>query len=158
MSTYMQIEGINGSVTAKGFDSAIEIYTHHIERSSPVNQKVGSITNRTDGQLVIGTLSVTKVLDSATIALMQHFYDKTIIPEVKISHCATNNGNTCHTTHTYSNVIISSYDEQSVDNNTKEQITLSFTQCEKRHTPTNTDGSAGTPSGVTYDLTTAKTM
>ena len=153
----MQINDITGDVKTKGFEGATEIFNHQIERSSVYQQKVG-LSNQHSDQLIVGTLTLTKPIDSATIALMQYYYDKKVIPELIISHCNNGGENNCYISHTYNNVQLVGYDEVSSENSFQEKLTFTYTQCEKRYTPTNTDGSAGSPSSVTYDLAKAKTM
>lgn len=144
MSIYLQIEGVPGDVKVKGYEGAIEIFNSNINRHIEYKQGVGSNYSKNIGPVIIGTLVLTKALDSSTNLLLSKFYNHDVISEAILSLCPDGQGEKCIMKDTYKNVVIVGYNEDESVSNVFECLTLGFSEYEKRYIPIDTDISPNT--------------
>lgn len=154
MSTYMQIQGMNGNVTAKGHENWIHVDSMTVGVKSPVHTKVGDTRDRIKGDPVIGDVLIVKEADASSVHLFSHSLQGKVIPTVKIDVCHTGKEMSPHQQYILNNVLVSHYEESHdpTAKNPQEMIRLNFTKIEKSHTPFDSKGNAKSPIKAGYDL------
>ena len=158
MTTYAKFDGINGSATDENHKNWSELDFIEIGANRKVGTRVGTTGSREGSAPRVGEMTITKLMDDSSVALYQHMLKGKAIPTVKIDVCRTGqSGAQPYCQYTLSNVIISNFDEAAMtDNHTMplEVLTLNFTEIQKRFTPTNSLGEAGSPVNASYNLET----
>ena len=71
MAIYLEIEGIEGNITAKGFEKMIEVSSFNWGVGRAISQNTGRMTNREASRPSISEITLTKVVDKATPLLVQ---------------------------------------------------------------------------------------
>lgn len=155
---YLKINSIKGNVTAKSYQGAIEIYNYTFNSQRSLNQQSGLVGNRSAGLIQYGDLIFTKPMDSATAALLKHYYDASIIPEISFHHVTTGNEPQCYFTNIFKEVFISSHGMDCDAHQVSETFSLRFTCNQKRIVPLTEQHKLGSPVSVGYDLETAQAL
>lgn len=156
MAIYMKIDGITGSVTAKGYEGCIDVQSYQLLKQAGVSQQSGIDENRSLGPIAQGSLVLHKSLDASSIALLQHFYKRQSMPQVIFYHLTSGKPLQCYMQNTFSNVLICKVDESNDADWSSEEIGFHYTACEKRFTPHSATGSAQAPITTSFDSTSQK--
>jgi type VI secretion system secreted protein Hcp len=62
MAIYMKIDGIDGSVTAKGFEKQIELHSFQFGVGRAISMDSGNAANRSHGRPSLSEITVTKIM------------------------------------------------------------------------------------------------
>ena len=152
MAIYMKIDNVKGSVTTKGFQDTIQLYSIHQNGSRPVQHCVGMGNDREKGQLNFDCIHISKGYDSATITLYDYFCSAKTIPTVQIYQCIINNNPDWQIQYTLHNVLISNLSEYTTAEHTQENLSLAYTKIEKGYKQQSSNGQFSSPSYTGYDL------
>lgn len=170
MSIYLEIPGIKGSVTKKGYEDLIEISKFSWGLARSIKTRSGHIKNRESGSPDIKEVRIEKLLDPSSVLLFgQAAYGKAL-PEVKIYASETGEDNPEFLRFTLRNVIISGYhiegesqntleaDDKEAENSSTptEVLTLNFDKIEMKYTPFDSEHNAQAPIHAGFDLETAE--
>lgn len=155
MSIYMKISGVSGSVTKKGVEKTIELDSYHVGSQRSVSQKVGSLKNRGVGLVRTGNVILYKKLDASSPTLIGYFHQGKVIPKIELHH-VDDDSNQSHLINTYSNVILSTFNEQNAKSSSVEEIEFYFTKSEKRYYDQDSSGKITSSQVVGYDLEKAQ--
>jgi len=156
---YLKMNQINGNVSAKNYQGAIEIYNYTFSSERNINSKrSGLVANRSAGLIQYGHLTLTKPMDNATAALLKHYYDAKVIPEISFHHLSTGSEPQCFFVNTFKDVLISGHAMDCDASNVGETFTLSFTSNQKRITSLTAQNKLGSPVSVGYDIETAQAL
>jgi type VI secretion system secreted protein Hcp len=168
MSVYMKIQGIDGSVTAKGLEKYIELESCNFGIRRQMNTKPGSVTNREGTKPSVSEITITKRIDNTSPQLFKEAAVGAAIPSVEIKFVNTGADLSEYHNITLSDVMISAYDfshspiaesEGGVlpeEPKPLEKIAFNFRKIETRYTPYDKNNKAGSPSATGYDLETAQ--
>jgi len=151
---YMKIDGINGNVTAKGYENWISIESMHFGVNRSIHTPVGSNRNRESGIPSISALEITKLIDQSSTNILQQILKGTAIPTVQIDLCTTQSTHQPYLQYKLSNVLISNrhiYHEQG-QHRPLEVLKLHFTHVEERFTPYSTQHRPQSPIISGYDI------
>jgi type VI secretion system secreted protein Hcp len=82
---FLDIEGIKGDSTVKGFEDKIEVlwWTHNI--TQPVSTSASGRGSLTTGAANVGEFQIKKEMDKASPILMRHAYNGKHIPKIKLT-------------------------------------------------------------------------
>ncbi len=156
MATYMQIDGINGNVTAKGHENWIELKTVNFNVKRSISTDPGRIMNREGSKPAISEVTVTKRMDNASSLLFGESTVGKANPKLLIDMCSTDDKLTPFATLTLNNAIVSGYNLDTTDvEHPMETITFSFDKIELKYTPRDASNKPGSPIPAGYDLATA---
>ena len=155
MSIYAKFTGIKGSVTAKNYTDTLAIGNYYLKASRGISQQTGIGNNRTIGTVKHQAIVLNKLLDEASTALLQHFYQAKVIPTVIFYHVTAGMPEQCYLTHTFKQVMITRFEESNHETTCFEELEMIFTAHEKRATILNQSNRLGTPKVVAFDMTTA---
>lgn len=160
-TAYIQIDGIKGEVTAKGYEGWIEVGSAQWGVSRAISSSAG-VANREASTPSISEITLTKTLDSTSPALFLNAVGGGATPgggTVKLRLVDTTAGTVFYEL-TLSNVLVSSQSNSAStgDGRPQESISLNFTKIEMKYIPTDAKGAPGTPVTAGYDLATAKSL
>jgi type VI secretion system secreted protein Hcp len=156
-TAYIQIEGIKGEVTAKGYEGWIEVGSVQWGVGRAISSPAGG-ANREASAPSLSEISLTKTLDSTSPKLFLNAVGGSEnIPIVKLRLVDITAGTVFYEL-TLSNVLVSSQSNSASpgDGRPQESISLNFTKIEMAYIPTDAKGAPGTPVRATYDLATQK--
>lgn len=164
MSIFLQIDSIDGDVSAKGHESwiALEALDFNVKRL--LSTDPGRIADREGTRPIVSEVTITKKMDKSSPYLFGEACVGKAKSEVKIDICQTGNNLNPYAQLTLSNVIVSSFDINAMSSNpydsTKppypmETVTLNFDKIELRYTPYNNQNQPQSPIPAGYDLQAA---
>lgn len=162
MAIYVKIDGIEGDVTAKGYEGCFEALSVSHEVKRQVSNQVGHVINRQISKPIIDGFILTKLLDKTSPLL--HIMSAYSQPKSKvtISFVKTDKNLSPYLIYTLNDSYISHYKIHAASLGSTagaaiEHIELSPAKFESKFTPYDKTGSAGTPIGAGYDLESATT-
>ncbi len=144
---YLQIKEIPGDATAKGFEKCIELESFSFGVNMPVTASRSDGGGATIGRAQVNELSITKLLDSASVPLYNTCAAGTALPTVilMVTRTVTANEVTYYKC-TLSSAIISEYHISGDENSTPtEQVKLTFGKIEIEYIPIDRNGAPGSP-------------
>ena len=156
MTTYMQIDGIPGDVTAKGHENwiAIKDFSFGVKRS--LSTDPGRVSDRESTRPSISEVSLMKKMDKSSPLLFGESCVGKAKPTIKIHLCQTDNNLNPYAEITLNNVIVSGYqvhsNAQSNGAYPEEKIHLNFDKIEIRYIPYDNQNQAQSPIPAGYDL------
>lgn len=155
MAIYMKYStpDIKGGVTTKGFEGQIELNSFQFGVGRGVGSPTGGTTNREATTPSVSEIVATKVLDESTGPLLKEAYSGAGKATAVISFVRTDGGGgVTYLEYTLTNVMLSGWSTSSGGDKPSESISLNFTKIVTSFTTQNTDGTAGDPFRVNYDL------
>jgi type VI secretion system secreted protein Hcp len=158
MAIYMNWNSgaIPGDVTETNHAQWIELNSFQWGVGRSINMTTGSAADQSPSLPNFSEIVVTKDTDAASYQLLQQAYQGQGVTVVLDFVKTDQSGNTTtYLEFTLTNCMVSGYSCSSGGDSPSESLTLSYTQVEYQFTPTNADGSMGSPNSTTYDLSTA---
>lgn len=156
MSTYMQINGIQGDVTAKGHENWIQLEGFHFNVSRSISTDPGRIADRESTRPAISEVIINKKADKTFPLLFNEACVGKAKPQVVLHVCQTDDSLKPYMEITLNNAIVSHYsikqDPSTVVGKPEEVIGLSFDKIEVRYTPYDNTNQAQSPVSGAYDL------
>ena len=168
MSIYMQIQGIDGNVTATGLEKFIQLESFDFQVKRKMNTQPGAVSDREGSKPSIGEVIVTKRVDNTTPLLFSEATVGSAKPQAVIKFVNTGANLQEYLIVTLSNVLVSGYElsdqlpavgedgTQPHKAKPMETINLNFDKIEVKYTPYDEKHKAGAPIPAGYDLKTAK--
>jgi type VI secretion system secreted protein Hcp len=158
MPIYMNYNKIPGDVTADGHAKWIELNSFNFGVGRGIASPNGAAANRESSAPSVSEISISKVRDVASIKL----FNEALQGEgrtVQVDFCKTDQGKLeVYSTYILSNCMISGFSVNSAGDRPSETLSLNYTKLEMKNIEMATDGSAGTPESITYDLALAKVV
>ena len=155
---YMNFPNIQGDTITKGFENQIQLDSFQWGVGRAISSPPGSGI-REAGAPSISEITVTKLMDKASPLLLQSSLVGQAVGPVTITFVKdSGTGPIRYAQYTLENVLISGYSVSSGGDNPSESLSLSFTKIAFMFTPTNPDGTPGTPVQTTYDITLGKVV
>jgi len=159
MSIYLKIPGINGNVTAEGFQNTIECATFSHGASRAIHTQTGRAQNREYHHPSFHDVLITKSLDKASPLLFQHFCEGKTIPQLEIHQTQSANNTVTYLKYVLHNVMISSRSIASQQGTDPiESIQFNYTKIEETYTPRDSSNQLTSPVTSGYDLEQAAVM
>lgn len=157
MPIYMKYGDIAGDVTEKSHTGWIEVHSFQWGIGRGISSPVGGSTDREASAPSVSEIVVTKDQDIASAKLIE----AGLVGEgvaVQFDFVKTNKGELeQYIQITLTNCMISGISMSSGGDRPTESVSLNFTKVEYRFTPTNSDGTPGSPQTCGYDMSTATT-
>jgi type VI secretion system secreted protein Hcp len=156
MPIYMQYGSIKGSVTAAGHAGWIEVNSFQWGVGRGISSPTGSSSGREASAPTVSDIVVTKPTDIATVNILRESLGGEG-QEVTIDFSKTDQGAlTVYLSYILSNTLISGYSINSNGDLPEESISLNFTKIQCRDLLPGAANANGSPSTVSYDLSTGK--
>ena len=153
----MKLKGIDGEVSAKGYERWIELYDIdfgglHI----PMDNVVGKNQNRVNSKPRLGDITITKPLDTSSTRLFDRAHDAQSFPEVEIHYVTNGNPPIKYASYILHNVLLSNYSERHTGSGDRpiEMLALNYLKIEKTYIPRGSDNQPKNPMIIGYDLST----
>jgi len=157
MPIYMQIQGIDGDVTAKGYEKWIALDSVNFGVTRDIKTRTGNTHDREATLPTVGEMAVGMEMNKTS----PNLFTETCVGKaksVKINICQTSDQAKPYLEYTLSNVLFSNYQvsaSTTAEKSTpKETVNLNFDKIEMKYTPYDEKHNAGSPIPAGYDLTT----
>ena len=152
---YLYVDGVPGESTDDAHPEwmNVESYDHAVSMAVSEPDSSGGLTG---GDADISHLSVTKVIDNASVDLNLKCVKGEHIPEVKLELCQSTGDKHCFMRYTLTNVLVSSVTAAgpSGDPKPSEILAFAFGKLKWEYTPINADGTVGDTIDRTWNLET----
>jgi len=155
MSIYMKYEGVDGSVTAKGFEKWIELHSFQMGVGRNISMAVGNAANRVHGKPSMSEITVSKTMEDASAGLFKESLSGAKGKKVTIKVVESGATLKEYVTYELEDVFISGYSVSSGGDSPSESISLSFAKILVSFATADKNNKAGATPKVSYDLTTA---
>lgn len=157
MAIYMKIDGIDGSVTAKGFEKQIELHSFQFGVGRAISMDSGNAANRAHGRPSLSEITVTKNMENSSFGLLKEVLSGNAGKKVKISvvEVAADQLKE-YVVYELEDVLISAYSVSTGGGVPSESISLSYAKITASFTSADKSNKAGAQMRVSYDLATAK--
>jgi len=160
MSIYCEFEGINGNVTAKGFEKQIAISSFNFTTERKVTMKAGTTANREIATPKFSEVVLTKGFDVSTVGLFKESVASSAGKKVFLHFVRTgSSGLEEYMTYELFDCLVSNlkiYADGGFATDPREEISLSFSKLIMSYTHFDKSNSTSSPERNGYDLTTAK--
>lgn len=164
MAIYLKLDGVDGNVTAKGYEKWIQVDTCHFGVSRDVTMEAGKTANRESVKPRISEVSITKRADNSVAALFKEAVvgkkgRKAELAFVRTGEKALEQ----FMGYKLKNVLVSGYsisadgdEETGGSGEPIENLSLSFTECEIEYKDHAADNSNSNPKRAGYNLELAE--
>jgi type VI secretion system secreted protein Hcp len=155
--TFLDLEGIEGEATAKGFEKKIEILSCSFGGAAPtsVGPGTGGISS---SRVALSSFSMMKKLDKASSKLFQYMCDGTHIPKATLSfRKQTGAAQEPYLVYTLTDCMVSSYQmsgSSGGDDLPTDSFSLDFAKVEIEYKLQKKDGKLETAGQAAWDVTT----
>jgi len=147
---------ITGDVTESTHTGWIELNSLQWGVGRSISMATGSVADQSPSVPQFSEIVVTKDNDATSYQLLQQALQGKGVPVVIDFVRTDGGGNTVvYLELTLTNGMVSGHSHSSGGDAPSESLTLSYTAIQYQFTPTNADGTMGTPAGVSYDLGSA---
>ena len=149
--------GIEGNVTATGFEKCIKVSSVHFGVSREITMEAGKMANREQGKPNITEVTLTKEADNSVAALFKESVSGSAGKKATLKFVRTGTDNVEEfMEYSLENCLVSSYSiSADGDEEPLENISLSFSKCEINYKDHDLTNKTGSPQRAGYDLTTA---
>lgn len=158
MAIYMHFQGIEGNVTAKGFEKWIEVQSFQFGSGRGISTPTGRAANRESSAPSISEVVVTKMMDKASPMLFEQGLVGLTGKEVKIHITRTGKEMETLCTYKFEDTLVASYSVSSGGDAPVESLSLNFVKFEYKYKGSDATGASGGAMTVAYDIGAAKTM
>jgi len=159
MAIYVKVTtpAITGDVTTANFVGQFEANSFQFGIGRAVGSPTGASANRETSTPSISEITLSRSYDQASGDLIKEALSGAGKATAVISFVRTDaGGGVVYLEYTLTNVMLSGWSMSSGGDKPAESISLNFTKVQIKTTPQKDDGTAGTPSTITYDLAAQK--
>ena len=155
MAIYLKIEGIDGDVTARGYEQWINCSSLQWGCGRAISTITGSTKDRESSVPTISEVTVTKSMDESSPRIFQEVCSGRA-QETKL-HLVQTGPEQPETYMEYilTESLISGYSVNSGGETPSESVSMNFTKMEMKYTPWGADHTPGSPIPASYDITKA---
>jgi len=155
----MCADNISGNLTASGYDGWIQLDSMKFTINRTVRTRIGYTNERDTAVPQFSDILISKQLDNASCNLFQLTCEATVIPQVEIHVCTTDETLQPYVKYLLTNVMISDYQQVSHAGLLPlEQVQLNFTQIQTTYVGQANNNNSVTPTTVGYDITSARML
>lgn len=158
MPIYLKMGKINGSTTAEGYDKWITCHSMQWGVGKGVSTPTGSAKDRACSAASISEVTISKDLDSASIALFKNAVAGMDKAEVAKIHICQSDGAKIvpYVQYELTNTLISGYSISSGGDRPSESLSLNFTKVTIKYTEGDPAASEANPVVAGYDIALGK--
>ena len=152
MAIFLEIEDIDGSVTAAGHEDWIEVDSLQWGVGRAIASGIGTAADRESSKPSISEISLSKMMDASSPLI---FTEACVgVSQLVTIHLCKTGEEDLETYMEYelTNCMISGYSVSSGGDRPTETISLSFTQMVMTYTPSDSEGAGGDPIPAGYDM------
>ena len=155
MAIYMKVPGVDGAVTASGYEKWIPLDSMQFGVGRHIDMTVGDTTNRESSRPSFSEITVSKLSDDSSAGLFNESILNSGAKKIEIALCRTNNDKIEeYMKYTLTDALISSFSMSSGGDLPSESISISYVHLEVSYTTRDAKGGVSGPVRVAYDLST----
>jgi type VI secretion system secreted protein Hcp len=159
MPIFMHYDGVEGNVTAKGYEKWIEVQSFQFGSGRGISTPTGGSENREASAPSVSEVVVTKLMDKASPKLFEAGLIGNEGKMVKVVMTRTGKELAELCMYKFENTLLSSYSVSSGGQGAPmESLSLNFTKFEYSYTGSDVAGKDASKMKVGYDIGQAKTM
>lgn len=160
MAIYLEYEGVQGNVTADGYDKHIAVLSCQFGVGRAISMEPGNMSNREATRPSISEVTLTKLADNSVTSIFKEAVTGSGGKTVTIKFVRTGADKVQeYMSYTLENCLVSSYSiSADAENEPVENISLSFSKMMINYNDHDATNKSGSPQRVGYDLTTAKPL
>lgn len=160
MSIYLEYEGVEGNVTADGYEKHIAVLSCQFGVSRAISMEAGNLSNREATRPTISEVTLTKLADNSVTSIFKEAVTGSAGKEVTIKFVRTGADKVQeYMSYTLENCLVSSYTiSADAENEPVENISLSFSKLMINYNDFDDSNKSGSPQRVGYDLKMAKPL
>jgi len=156
MSIYMKVDGIDGSVTAKGFEKWIEIQSMQLGVGRAISMDVGNAANRVHGKPSLSEITISKEMEDSSAGLLREALSGAKGKKVTIKVVESGATLKEYVSYELEDTFVSAYSVVSSGGRPSETLSLSFAKILVAFSTADKSNKAGANPKVSYDLTAAQ--
>ncbi|WP_291295948.1 type VI secretion system tube protein Hcp [Elioraea sp.] len=158
MPVFMHFEGVEGNVTAKGYEKWIEVNSFQFGAGRGISTPTGGAENREASAASVSEVTVTKSMDKASPKLFEAALISNEGKMVKVVMTRTGKELTELCSYKFENTLVSGYSVSSGGDTPSESLSLNFAKFEYSYTGSDVAGKDASKMKVGYDIGKAMTM
>ena len=160
MSIYLEYEGVEGNVTAEGYEKHIAVLSCQFGVGRSISMEAGNLSNRESTRPTISEIQLTKLADNSVTSIFKEAVTGSAGKNVTIKFVRTGADKVQeYMSYTLENCLVSSYNiSADSENEPVENISLSFSKVMINYNDHDSSNKSGSPQRVGYDLTSAKPL
>lgn len=160
MAIYLQYDGIDGNVTAAGYEKHIAVDSVAFGVGRGISMEAGNMSNRESTRPSLSEISVTKAADNSATAIFKEAVTGNAGKKVVIKFVRTGADKVQeYMTYELEDCLVSGYSmSASADGDPQESISLSYSKIMVNYTDFDKTNKSGNPQRVGYDLEAAKPL
>lgn len=158
MAIYLEWDGIEGDVTAEGYEKKVEVNSFQYGIGRGIGSPAGGSKDRESSAPSISEIVVTKPMDSSSFKIMDAACEGTG-KKVKVRFAMTAPGTGTladYLTYDLDQVLVSGYSVSSGGDQPTESISLNFTKIEMNYIPASAENTDESPMRFGWDLAKQK--
>lgn len=160
MAIYCEYEGINGNVTAEGYEGQIDVSSFNFSVGRGISMETGNCSNREATRPSLSEISITKELDNASPNLFKESVATASGKKVLFHFIRTaDDGMEEYMTYELEDTVVSGYSISAAGGDgplPMESVTLSYSKLMVSHTQYDQTNKAGSPVRCGYDVAKGK--
>lgn len=151
MAIYLNVDGIEGDVTASGHEGWMECQSLQWGVGREIRTPTGGSQERESSAPSVSDVTVTKLMDKSTPAL---FTEACVGKSKRVRIDLVQSGDQLETylSYTLTNSLVSGYSISSAGDRPTESISFNFTKIEMKYTPYDIQHNPGSPIHAGYDI------
>ena len=162
MTIYLNIPGVEGTVSSENHRGYIEIYdADFLGVSTPITMITGRPTDRMNGSPSFGQIAILKKLDKSSYKLFEAVHSAKVYPSIELHYVTLIGGEqTTYAITKLTNAAFTHYSEcfSSDTGVPEEHIRIAYTQIQRTYKPRSEIGGFQSPLITGYDLEQAKAL
>lgn len=160
MSIYLEYEGVEGNVTADGYEKHIAVLSCQFGVGRAISMEAGNLSNREATRPSISEITLTKLADNSVTSIFKEAVTGSAGKKVTIKFVRTGADKVVEfMSYTLENCLVSSYSiSADSENEPVENIALSFSKLMINYNDHDDSNKSGSPQRVGYDLKAAKPL
>jgi len=156
---FVQFPNVKGSVSSENYAGWVGIDSLSFGGDWPILTSVGRVTDRNSSLPNFSEVTMYKRLDASTVPLFQLFCLHSVMKQVEIHVCNTNNTLNPYVKYRLYNVAIAKHQHMvSAGSLPSEELLLNYTKFELTYIGNSSAHVAGSPKTMGFDLETARVL
>ncbi len=160
MAIYCEWEGVEGNVTAEGYEKHIGVLSCDFGVSRAISMEAGNVSNRESSRPNLSEITLTKMADNSCTALFKEAVTGSAGKKVNIKFVRTGADKVQEfMSYTLENALVSSYSiSADAENEPVERISISYSKMMVNYNDHDDSNKSGSPQRVGYDVKLAKSL
>lgn len=156
MAIYVKYGKLKGDATDEGHKDWLTVDSLSWGVGRAIMTPTGATRNRETTQPSVSEITVTKTMDQSSTSFFTEAVTGERGAEVEIDLVSTGSPGRVYATYKLFDALVSSYSMSTGGDRPSESISINFSKIEFKYIPSKTENDQGSPTAVSYDLSTTK--